>query len=1029
MNHEPISIPSPNLSSLGTFGEIPVSTFTGLPQIDVPLYTFNDGPFQIPITLSYHASGFRPDVHPGWAGMNWSLGASSWAITRKVNGKADDYDTFDNETAGKLNPLDSYSSRSGFYFNRVNIDTARWNSTSYLTEVTDVNNARLISHTRKDTEPDEFNFSFPTGSGKFYMALDGTWKVDCDRAVRVTFNGQFIPVPFTPVPGTIIESFGYYKTFSGFTITDIDGTQYVYGGSTNYIEYSIDFIQQDLDLWQADGWYLREIIHPSGRKVSFTYERAEYINQLMMSHSQNFGTGGSATGFWRPPCGPAQGSFREDYTGRLISPLYLKEISGTLGSIVFNRTLSSELKFGKTYNGGHPATRDIYSVVWLNHQLNKNDRNKVYPILRQWYLAQPIHHNPPTDNYFSIDYAYFYLTMMQWYRLESIEIRSRTRTTPIKSFDFHYDAESLRLCLSSIVEGNGIGDELPPYEFKYKPIDDVPYFSGRVDHWGFYNGRLPDISQLETDPSVYYNSRNADPAYAMQGMLERIVYPTSGYTILEYAGHYAGKTTQDDRSLDPISSGITVGGIRVKKVTNVNVVDNIPNQEKEYFYVSGYRNSLPLGSLSSSGVLGGRSLYLFKDFKVPASGGGFFLKNMFNSLSQLPASNNSQGSHIGYSEVVERTADGAYTIFYYKNFDNGHTDESSPTINLAFSPYGPYTTLERERGKLYKIEMFSASDTLVYRKEIGYQALRKNKDFVPAIRARSFTLCPEIGTNDRYAEGTAYKIYTYAFLPTSEMETIYDISGGNPVTISKTITYNDFRMVTAETLINSDQTTNTTKNFYPVDFPSEVPINSMIADNVIGPVVKQQFIKNGLVLETQRTQYSNTVSSNPKIYRPIYVATQRKAEAEQIRLRFHKYDNHGNLLCYSKEFGPQISYIWGYAKSYPVAEIRNVEYAVIEQALGAANIDAMSDDYDANIFSFLYNTRLTEFIAPLRTGASFENAQVTSYLYEPLIGIVSITDSNDNAVSYEYDRMRRLMSIRDWNNDIMKMYSYSYMFK
>src|SRR5688572_23745377 len=70
--HGPI-VPSPNAASLGIHGEIPVSLYTGLPSIEVPVYTIQERGFEFPITMSYHAQGFRPESHPSWVGSNWSL--------------------------------------------------------------------------------------------------------------------------------------------------------------------------------------------------------------------------------------------------------------------------------------------------------------------------------------------------------------------------------------------------------------------------------------------------------------------------------------------------------------------------------------------------------------------------------------------------------------------------------------------------------------------------------------------------------------------------------------------------------------------------------------------------------------------------------------------------------------------------------------------------------------------------------------------------------------------------------------------
>ncbi len=86
----PATLQSPNVASLGLYNEVPVSLYAGLPTVEVPLYTVQEGPIQVPITLSYHASGFRPDVHPGWVGMGWNLAAGG-TISRTAHDGSDEY--------------------------------------------------------------------------------------------------------------------------------------------------------------------------------------------------------------------------------------------------------------------------------------------------------------------------------------------------------------------------------------------------------------------------------------------------------------------------------------------------------------------------------------------------------------------------------------------------------------------------------------------------------------------------------------------------------------------------------------------------------------------------------------------------------------------------------------------------------------------------------------------------------------------------------------------------------------------------
>ncbi|OQP46197.1 hypothetical protein A4D02_32090 [Niastella koreensis] len=73
--------PPPNAASLGTYGQIPVSEYSGVPDIRVPLYTIEADGFKLPITVSYHSGGFKVADEASWVGLGWSLNAGG-VITR-----------------------------------------------------------------------------------------------------------------------------------------------------------------------------------------------------------------------------------------------------------------------------------------------------------------------------------------------------------------------------------------------------------------------------------------------------------------------------------------------------------------------------------------------------------------------------------------------------------------------------------------------------------------------------------------------------------------------------------------------------------------------------------------------------------------------------------------------------------------------------------------------------------------------------------------------------------------------------------
>lgn len=80
---------SPEAAEIGKYGKVPVSYFNGLPNITVPLTSLQAKNYSLPVYLSYHAGGNKPEQHPGWVGLGWSLHAGG-RISRVINGMIDE---------------------------------------------------------------------------------------------------------------------------------------------------------------------------------------------------------------------------------------------------------------------------------------------------------------------------------------------------------------------------------------------------------------------------------------------------------------------------------------------------------------------------------------------------------------------------------------------------------------------------------------------------------------------------------------------------------------------------------------------------------------------------------------------------------------------------------------------------------------------------------------------------------------------------------------------------------------------------
>jgi hypothetical protein len=134
--------PSPEAAAITKYGLYPVSNFTGIPGISIPLFAVKAGGVNIPISLDYHASGVKVDDYASWVGLSWILNAGG-AITRTVVGVPDD----DIAKGLFANPPKRESQVTGIF--------------------SDYEYFYNVSNQDLDSEPDLFSFNFCGKSGKF----------------------------------------------------------------------------------------------------------------------------------------------------------------------------------------------------------------------------------------------------------------------------------------------------------------------------------------------------------------------------------------------------------------------------------------------------------------------------------------------------------------------------------------------------------------------------------------------------------------------------------------------------------------------------------------------------------------------------------------------------------------------------------------------------------------------------------------------------------------------------------------------
>lgn len=192
--------------------------------------------------------------------------------------------------------------------------------------------------------------------------------------------------------------------------------------------------------------------------------------------------------------------------------------------------------------------------------------------------------------------------------------------------------------------------------------------------------------------------------------------------------------------------------------------------------------------------------------------------------------------------------------------------------------------------------------------------------------------------------------------------------------------------------------------------------NALVNANMLTNPVETNTYKASVPLSKQKTVYSGTL--------PSKVQTAKGGSDLEDRIFFERYANN-NAVQVKQADGTTTAYIWGYWHSQPIAKIDNATYAQVENYV--SNLQNLSNqDDDRTLGSVGNEGKLRTALNNLRNLQTLSNAQVTSYTYDPLIGVTSITDPRGNTAYYTYDAHHRLQFVKDKDGNILKENKYNY---
>jgi len=137
---------------------------------------------------------------------------------------------------------------------------------------------------------------------------------------------------------------------------------------------------------------------------------------------------------------------------------------------------------------------------------------------------------------------------------------------------------------------------------------------------------------------------------------------------------------------------------------------------------------------------------------------------------------------------------------------------------------------------------------------------------------------------------------------------------------------------------------------------------------------------------------------------------------------YDSYDSKGNLLQYTTRDRKSTVIIWGYNQTQPIAKIENAKLADIPQSLITTLMNA--SDTDAAASPNNDETALLNAFRNFRN--SLPDYQITTYSYDPLIGVRSISAPSGITEFYTYDSAHRLEKVMDSNGKVLKEMKYNY---
>ena len=1059
---------TPEAAALGKFGDIPVGYYTGVPKIELPIYTIQSGSLSLPISLSYHAGGVKVEDVATWVGMGWSLNAGG-AINRMMRGLPDE-------------------SAWGFLSTGYQVD--QWSSMTPAQRL--VYYQSLVNGTA-DSQQDIFSYATTSGGGKFFY----------DKSGRI----------FTIPQSKSKIQYGNYSGKQGWKVVEPDGIQYFFTSLEESFSTTTTAFggSSPAPFYNPSSWFISKILSANQKdSIVFEYDQIIYSNVSLATIRKNIALGGFCDNYM----------IEVNYGITSYLGLFLKKISFKNGVINFERDQTiredlpntNRLKYINVVNANNVSVKKIelhhsftnspdpgYYVSPTSEYLRKRmfldsvsqwagaARNLLvkYNYINRHLLPIRLSYNQDhwgffngvTNNSATLPYCFispfnpkqFYLGADRDPNImycTAGTLQSMVYPTGGKS-SFEYESNDISNFASVASTGLDLRDTALRFQMYGDPAGQNTNYDQTfsiVRGYGSSGGVIGVIkiglpgAASQPPPPIGVD----DPYITLRFPDNSTVTLRNNTTLFLPVGTYqlsADLSNNPDPNLirnffitidcqygildNPEKLKKTVfGGLRVKRIINN---DGNTDNVRQFIYTdslgvsTGAANNFPFYTTDTP-------ITIVK----PSCNTCIFKSISSVSLGGLALT---QGSTVGYERVTElngNAGEGGKSEYTFTN------PKSNPDWSTASSfPYPPETSFDWVRGMQLSQTVFKKANgnyVKVQEKKsnyelTGYDTFSVSKTGLKVEKA-VYDQCGSLSFGGEVDYDTYYSIDFYQNKTSfpkllSDTTRIYDQN--NSVLVSQTITNyqysaNNLQPASLSSInSNGDRTIENRKYSGDYQFTASptqsraAVLKTMLDKNYLNAIVeKTNFKQTG----SQATRLTNSAynSFNPNHFCPDTVYTLPVAAPTtsftpavnisnalgidsryNAELIYQLFDGVGNVQQAVDKLGVVTTFLYGYDNAYPVAKLAGITYS---QVSGIVN-QALLNNISVTDQALRNEINRVKSLLPA-------NALVTTYTYAPLIGITSQTDPNGRTTYYEYDAFNRLKRIKDHDGNTVKVMDYQY---